>query len=61
MSKLLTQTQIQKYSDDDFVYPIDVLSREEANRYLNLLEASESLQGKRLVKGSNFKPHLIFK
>ena len=61
MSKLLTQTQIQKYNDDGFVYPIDVLSREEANRYLKLLEASEVLQGKRLVKGSNFKPHLIFK
>ena len=61
MTKLLTPTQIGKYRSDGFLYPVDVMSREEAQCYLQQLEASETLQGKLLVKGSNFKPHLLFK
>ena len=61
MSKLLTPEQIEKYTADGFVYPVDVMSGEEAQRYLTELEAAEALQGKLLVKGSNFKPHLLFK
>ena len=61
MSKLLTPEQIEKYKADGFVYPVDVMRGEEAQRYLRELEAAEALQGKLLVKGSNFKPHLLFK
>ena len=61
MPKLLSQSQVDKYQSDGFVYPIEVMSREQAGQYLKRLEASEELQGKRLVKGSNFKPHLIFR
>lgn len=61
MTKLLTPTQIGKYRSDGFLYPVDVMAREEAQCYLQQLEASETLQGKLLVKGSNFKPHLLFK
>lgn len=61
MPKLLTDQQVEKYRDDGFVYPIDVMSAEEATGYLTELEAAEARQGKLLVKGSNFKPHLIFK
>ena len=61
MPRLLTEEQVEKYKRDGFVYPVDVMSREEAQRYLQRLEASEALQGKELVKGSNFKPHLLFK
>ena len=61
MPKLLTQAQIEKYNSDGFVYPIDVMTRELAQAYLQRLEATEALQGKQLIKGSNFKPHLLFK
>ena len=61
MPKLLTGQQIAKYRRDGFVYPVDVLSGADAQRYLRELEAAETLQGKLLVKGSNFKPHLLFK
>ena len=60
MSKLLTPEQIEKYKADGFVYPVDVMSGEEAQRYLKELEAAEALQGKLLVKGSNFKPPPAF-
>lgn len=61
MPKLLTHAQIEKYKNDGYVYPIDVLSSIEAQQYLRELEAAEALQGALLVKGSNFKPHLLFK
>ena len=61
MPKLLSDTQVTRYKTDGFLHPVDVMSSEYAQRYLRELEASESLQGKLLVKGSNFKPHLIFK
>ena len=61
MSKLLTPDQVEKYRSDGFVYPVDVMAADEARRYLGELEAAEQLQGKLLVKGSNFKPHLLFK
>ena len=61
MTKLLTRAQVENYTRDGFVYPVDVMTADEAQSYLNRLEASEVLQGKALVKGSNFKPHLLFK
>lgn len=61
MPKILTEQQVSKYGDDGFVYPITVMSADEAHAYLMELEAAEAQQGKLLVKGSNFKPHLIFK
>ena len=45
MSKLLTPEQIEKYQADGFVYPVDVMGGEEAQRYLKALEAAEALQG----------------
>lgn len=44
--KLLSQSQVDKYYNDGFVYPIEVMSRQEAGQYLQRLEASEALQGK---------------
>lgn len=43
------------------MYPIDIMSRDRACQYLTALESSERLQGGDLVKGRNFKPHLLFK
>lgn len=37
MPKTLTQAQIQKYNSDGFVYPIDVMTREQAESYLHRL------------------------
>lgn len=61
MTRLLTGEQVAKYRNDGFVYPVDVMNGAEARHYLEALEAAEALQGKQLVKGSNFKPHLLFK
>jgi non-heme Fe2+,alpha-ketoglutarate-dependent halogenase len=61
MAKLLSTAQIEKYRNDGFVYPVDVMGREQAQAFLQRLEASEVQQGSRLVKGSNFKPHLLYK
>ena len=61
MPKILSPEQIAKYERDGYAYPIDVMSAQDAQSYLTRLEASEAQQGQQLVKGSNFKPHLIFK
>ncbi len=61
MSKLLTSDQIASYREDGFVSGIDVMTRDQAHGFLQALEAAEALQGQRLVKGSNFKPHLLFR
>lgn len=61
MRKVLTEQQVEKYHRDGFVYPVDLMSAEQAKDYLTRLEAAEVLQVHWLVKGSNFKPHLVFK
>jgi non-heme Fe2+,alpha-ketoglutarate-dependent halogenase len=61
MTKILTTAQVESYTRDGFVYPVDVMTADEGQSYLSRLEVSEALQGKALVKGSNFKPHLLFK
>ena len=61
MRKILTAEQVEKYHRDGFVYPVDLMSTEQAKDYLNRLEAVEAMQGQQLVKGSNFKPHLVFR
>ena len=57
MTKILTTEQIEKFERDGYVYPIDVLSSDEAAGYFERLVASEALQRQQLVKGANFKPH----
>ena len=61
MPKCLSEQQIEKYRRDGFVYPIDVMSADDARQYLQRLEASEAQSGTRFAKGANFKPHLVFK
>jgi non-heme Fe2+,alpha-ketoglutarate-dependent halogenase len=61
MPKILTLEQVANYQRDGYLYPVDVMSAQEAHGYLERLEASEAQQGQQLVKGANFKPHLIFK
>ena len=37
MQKMLTRTQIKKCNSDEFVYPIDLMAREQAQSYLQQL------------------------
>lgn len=61
MTKLLSKDQIANYRKDGFVTGIEVMTRDQAQAYLRALEAAEALQGQRLIKGSNFKPHRLFR
>src|SRR5919204_3299902 len=60
MGKKLTDTLIERYQRDGFVYPIDAFTAEQALRYRRMMEEFESGYGLELTKGHNFKPHLLF-
>ena len=60
MFKKLTASQIEKYQDNGFVFPIDAFSSKQANDYLKKLEMFEKRQNREVGKGFNFKPHLLF-
>ena len=47
MPKALTQEQIERYGRENFLAPVDALSRDEARHYRNCLEAYEAAQGGR--------------
>lgn len=59
--KNLTETQVQKFREDGFVYPVDAMSSNEIARIREAYEASERMQGHEFGKGHNFKPHLLYK
>ncbi len=60
MAKKLTQSQIDQYHRDGFVFPLDAFSRDEAMRYRRAMEDFEATHGP-IGKGrNNFKPHLLF-
>ena len=60
MGTKLSAAQIEQYEREGFIFPIDAFSREEAARYRADFEESEALVGRRIGKGFNFKPHLLF-
>ena len=60
MGKKLSAVQIEQYEREGFVFPVDAFSHEEAARCRARLEESEALVGRRIGKGFNFKPHLLF-
>lgn len=60
MSHLLTPSQISTYNRDGIVFPIRVMSGEQAVSLLDRLEALESIEGGSLKGPSNQKPHLLF-
>ncbi len=59
MPRKLTETQIEQYHRDGFVFPFDAFSQEQARRYRARMESFEAAHGA-IAKGHNFKPHLLF-
>ncbi len=58
--KKLSQQQVDRFHDDGFLYPIDVMTRDEAAQLREGFEESERMQGFQFGRGCNFKPHLLY-
>src|SRR5258707_8189548 len=60
MPKKLSSEQIAAYERDGFVCPVDAFSGEQALNWRDKLEAFERAEGRKMTRGHNFKPHLLF-
>ena len=61
MGKVLSDAQIARYRAEGYLFPIDVLSAEEAARARAALEAHEARFGGELPKALRHKPHLTMR
>ena len=60
MPKKLTAEQISGYERDGYVCPVDGFTTEQARGWRDRLEAFERAEGRKMTRGHNFKPHLLF-
>ncbi|MFZ9038309.1 MAG: phytanoyl-CoA dioxygenase family protein [Gammaproteobacteria bacterium] len=60
MPKILTQQQVEQYRQQGFLSPIDVMSKEEASRYAQQLQAAEVEYPQELNAENRNNPHLAF-
>lgn len=60
MTKLLTAAEVDQYERDGYVFPIDVMTAEEALGYRRRLEAHEARNGGPLQSTMRRKTHLLF-
>jgi hypothetical protein len=60
MPKKLTPDQIAQYERDGYVCPVQGFSTERARGWRDRLEAFERAEGRKMTRGHNFKPHLLF-
>ena len=60
MAKKLTPAQIAGYERDGYVFPIDAFSTERTRAWRLRLEDFERAEGRKMTRGHNFKPHLLF-
>lgn len=60
MPKLLSEEQIAAYADQGFVFPIDVMGREEAAGFRRQLEAFEAQNAGPISSNQRHKTHLLF-
>ena len=60
MPEKLTPEQIAGYERDGYVCPVDAFSTEQARGWRDRLEAFERAEGRKMTRGHNFKPHLLF-
>jgi non-haem Fe2+, alpha-ketoglutarate-dependent halogenase len=60
MPKKLSAEQIAGYERDGYVCPVDAFSSERARRWRERLEDFERAEGRKMTRGHNFKPHLLF-
>ncbi|MBS0521877.1 MAG: phytanoyl-CoA dioxygenase family protein [Proteobacteria bacterium] len=56
----LTPDQVAQYERDGYVCPVDAFSAEQARNWRAELEAFEQAEGRKMGRGHNFKPHLLF-
>ena len=60
MSGSLSQQQVMDYERDGILFPVRIMSKEQAAELLQRLEALEKREGGALRSTSNQKPHLLF-
>src|SRR5436853_3287585 len=60
MPKLLTQAQIDQYHAEGYVFPIRIMSEDDALGLRLRIEAFEREQGKPLQRDIGMKSHLLF-
>ena len=60
MPKVLTTQQVEQFSEAGFLSPIDVMSEDEARKYLDRLEAAERRYPAELNAENRNNPHLAF-
>jgi non-haem Fe2+, alpha-ketoglutarate-dependent halogenase len=60
MSKKLTPEQIAAYERDGYVCPVEAFSTAQARHWRDRLEDFERAEGRKMSRGHNFKPHLLF-
>src|SRR5260370_8301299 len=60
MPRKLSSAQIASYERDGFISPVEGFSTERARGWRNQLEAFERAEGRKMTRGHNFKPHLLF-
>ena len=60
MPRKLSAEQIAGYGRDGYVCPVDAFSSEQARGWRERLEDFERAEGRKMTRGHNFKPHLLF-
>ena len=60
MSRRLSQESVRRYREDGILFPLDVMSAQEAGGLLRELERNEAAHGGRLSGRIGQKPHLLF-
>ncbi len=60
MSGRLSQDQVRCYQQDGILFPLDVMTPEEATGLLRRLEANEAAHGGSLSGRVGQKPHLLY-
>ena len=60
MPRKLTAEQIAGYERDGYICPVDAFSPERARGWRERLEDFERAEGRKMTRGHNFKPHLLF-
>ena len=60
MGKALTSDQIERYKQEGFLSPIDVLTADKASRFRDALESYEKSEGHPIQGSARSKSHLLF-
>jgi len=61
MTASLTRDEIRAYQEAGYLFPLNVLSDEEARHYRRCLEAAEAEAGADFAKRYRHKPHLVWR